>query len=203
MSNGIKILAFSDLHTDTEAARRIVDASRSADILIGAGDFGRYGNNEHRVVEILQQADCPAILVAGNHDNPDHLRELCADWDNGHFLHGQSVGLKGVEFFGLGCEIPQCHDADWNQALSEQQAAELLSDCPQGAVLVTHAPPFGHADVQRDGSRGGSTALAAAIAAKRPPYNFCGHIHSSWGMSGRIGTTRIHNLGPRLNWFDL
>ena len=35
----MKILAFSDLHCDLEAAQRIVAASGPADVVVGAGDF--------------------------------------------------------------------------------------------------------------------------------------------------------------------
>ena len=35
----MRVLAFSDLHHSARAARTIVAASRSADLVIGAGDF--------------------------------------------------------------------------------------------------------------------------------------------------------------------
>lgn len=37
----MKILAFSDLHCDEEAANRIVTAALEADLVIGAGDFAQ------------------------------------------------------------------------------------------------------------------------------------------------------------------
>ena len=38
-NNRVKFLCFSDLHRDAAAAKKIVDLSSDADIVIGAGDF--------------------------------------------------------------------------------------------------------------------------------------------------------------------
>ena len=192
----LKILAFSDLHRDVEATRKIVKASANADILIGAGDFSTRGQGAIEIIQILQTANIPTVLVSGNHDKLKELDALCADWSNGHLLNAQSVTLGNTTFFGLGGEVPQRNNAEWNEALSEEDAANALADCPDNAVLITHMPPFGFADLQRDGTHDGSKSIAAAIVEKQPAFHFCGHIHSAWGTSGKIGKTSVHNLGP-------
>jgi len=199
----LKILAFSDLHRDVAAARKIVAASTDADILVGAGDFATYGQGAAEIIQILQTANTPTVLVSGNHDNLEELSRLCSGWANGYLLHGQSVQLANTSFFGLGGEIPQRNNADWNEAVSEEHASKALADCPNNAILVTHMPPFGYADLQRDGTHDGSKSIAAAIEEKQPVFHFCGHIHSAWGMFGKIGKTSIHNLGPVTNFFEL
>ncbi len=199
----MKILAFSDLHCDTAAAQQIVDAAAAADLLVGAGDFGARGQDEAGVLRILQQVSVPTLIVAGNHDRPQALAQLCANWDNGHFLAGETIVINDVPFFGLGAAIPSSNDAAWDHAISEQHAAQLLADCPENAVLITHSPPHGHADLQRTGEHEGSTAIRDAIVQKQPLLNLCGHIHFAWGGVSKIGRTPIHNLGPRVNWFEL
>lgn len=199
----MKILAFSDLHRDVKAAQGIVAASIEADILIGAGDFAKFGQGAVDTIRILRMGNTPTVLVSGNHDSLMELHNLCFDWENGFLLHGQSVTLGGITFFGLGGEIPQRNDAQWNLAVSEEQASEALAACPSNAVLITHTPPLGYADKQNDGTHHGSRAIVAAIEEKQPVFNFCGHIHPSWGASGNIGKTSVHNLGPSINWFEL
>ncbi len=199
----MKILAFSDLHRDVEAAGKIVAASADADVLVGAGDFATRGHGAAEIIRILQTAATPTVLVSGNHDNSKELRELCSDWSDGYLLNAQPITLANITFFGLGGEIPQRNNADWNEAVSEEDASKALSNCPDNAILITHMPPFGYADLQRDGSHDGSKSIAAALAEKQPLLHFCGHIHSAWGMSGKIGRTSIHNLGPTVNWFEL
>ena len=199
----MKILAFSDIHRDTEAARSIVAASTDADVLVGAGDFANRGQGAGEIIEILRTANRPTVLVSGNHDNSEELQHLCSGWPQGHFLNAQPVTLANITFFGLGGEIPQRNAAEWNEAISEEEASKALACCPSNAILVTHMPPFGHADLQRDGTHDGSKSIAAAIERKQPVLHFCGHIHSAWGMCGKIGTTPVHNLGPTVNWFEL
>ena len=199
----MKILAFSDLHRDAEATRAIVAASSDADVLVGAGDFANRGQGAAEIIGILRTADMPTVLVSGNHDNSDELRDLCSGWPQGYFLNAQPVTLGNITFFGLGGEIPQRNNAEWNEAISEEEASKALTACPNNAILITHMPPFGHADLQRNGTHDGSKSITIAIEEKQPILHFCGHIHSAWGMSGKIGTTSVHNLGPTVNWFKL
>lgn len=199
----VKILAFSDLHRDTHAARAIVTASADADVVVGAGDFATGAEGAAETLRILQICTVPVVLVHGNHDDPEELKDICADWPRGHYLHGDAVALAGVVFFGLGGEIPARHDAPWNVAETEADAAMMLGHCPTGAILVTHTPPQGSADLQKDGTHQGSTAIRDAIRSKHPVLHLCGHIHNAWRMSDRIGGTQVSNLGPGLTWFEV
>ena len=199
----MKILAFSDLHRDKEAAEAILAASSDADVLVGAGDFANCGIGAEDTVSILKAAPCPAVLVAGNHDPLDEMERLCAGWTQGHLLHGNAVTLEGVTFFGLGFEIPSRNDAAWNMTMPENEAAAIFAQCPENAVLVTHTPPMGIGDVQRDGTHEGSEAILAVNREKQPLFNLCGHIHYSWGAKGHIGKTLVQNLGPTVNWFEV
>jgi len=199
----MKLLAFSDLHRDSKTARAIVDASGDADVVVGAGDFGTRGEGTTDTLEILRETEVPIVLVSGNHDDFGALQSFCADWETGNLLHGAERVIDSVCFFGLGHEIPRRNGADWNAFLSEGDATRMLEPCPPDAVLVTHAPPLGTADTQKDGTSEGSAAVRAAIETRQPVLHLCGHIHFSWGRTGSIGTTPVHNLGPTLNWFEI
>ncbi len=199
----MRILAFSDLHRNRDIAQAIVDASREADVVVGAGDFATKGIGLHETIDLLCAVTVPTILVAGNHDRLDELRDACRDSETIHILHGEGVLMEGVSFFGLGFEIPAGRDEPWNQRLDESEAAKLLHACPRGAVLVTHAPPFGVADTQTTGAHEGSRAIRDAITSSKVRLHLCGHIHHAWGMFGAIGECPIHNLGPTVNWFAI
>jgi Icc-related predicted phosphoesterase len=198
----VKILAFSDLHRDSDAAQAIVDASREADVVVGAGDFSTQGIGLRETVDLLRAITVPMVLVAGNHDDLNELRRACCINTAIHVLHGEAVIVGGVPFFGLGFEIPAGRrDESWNRRLGEAEAADLIRGCPPGAVLVTHSPPFGCADVQSDGAHEGSHAIRDAVLSTKPRLHLCGHIHHAWGRSGVLGECRVHNLGPTVNWF--
>jgi uncharacterized protein len=199
----MKLLAFSDLHRDVAAAEAILVASAKANAVIGAGDFATMGQGYADTLDILRRIAAPVVLIAGNHDSLEDLRSACAGWSGVHILHGQSVVIGGKTVFGLGFEISTVDRGSWNSQMSEVDATAHLAACPANCILVTHAPPFGVADLQRNGEHEGSAAIRAAIERATPILNLCGHIHNAWGTSGVIGHTPVHNLGPKPTWFDV
>ncbi len=199
----MKILAFSDLHRDKEAAQAIVAGSTDADCIIGAGDFATRGVGASETLEILSNCEAPIILVHGNHDDPLEIVRHCKNQPDAHYLHGGAVEICGQVFYGIGGEIPSRNDFSWNAAETESKALALLSFCPSDAVLISHTPPLGIADQQKNGAHEGSTAIKAGILNCSPKLHLCGHIHYAWGQHGTLGDTPVHNLGPSLNWFEI
>ena len=193
----MRLLAFSDLHCDLDRAARLVQLSPEADVVIGAGDFASVHSGLEETIGALAAITSPAILVPGNNETADALREACAGagWESAMVLHGEGTEVGGRQFFGLGAGIPVT-PWDWSFDLSDEEAAAALAGCPDGAVLVLHSPPRGHCDVSGTGEHLGSAALAAAIERIAPPLAVCGHIHESWGARSRIGASEIANLGP-------
>ena len=199
----MRILAFSDLHRNREIAQSIVEASQQADVVVGAGDFATKGEGLAETFDILRQIAVPVIFVAGNHDILAEMKIGVRNWQTAHLLHGTGIVLQGIPFFGLGYEIPAGADKPWNQRLEEVEAEALLAHCSEGAVLVTHSPPFGVADLQRNGEHEGSRAILSIIELRQPRLALCGHIHNAWGMKGSIGNCPVHNLGPSVHWFEV
>lgn len=197
----MRILAFSDLHRDAAKAEAIVNESRGADVVVGAGDFASCGLGHGDTLNVLRRLTVPFVLVPGNHDDLGELCAACADWPLAHLLHGQSVVIGGVAFFGVGLGSGVIDPEPWNMVLDEAEAAQLLTLCPAQAVLVSHSPPLGIADQQKDGRHSGSAALRDAIAQHQPRITICGHVHNGWGQSGTIAQTPVHNIGPRPRWF--
>jgi Icc-related predicted phosphoesterase len=186
----VRILAFSDLHRDLEAARDLAARSADADVVVGAGDFASVHRGLEETVETLAGIQAPTVLVPGNNETEEALRAAAAGWDAATVLHGQGAQIAGVPFYGLGAGVPVT-PWDWSFDLTEEQAEAKLAGCPQGAVLVVHSPPKGHVD---DGL--GSEAVLGAIERTRPRIAVCGHIHQCWGQESRVGHTPVLNLGP-------
>jgi uncharacterized protein len=198
----VRILAFSDLHRDLDGAAMLVEMSSDADVVIGAGDFASIHEGLGETIDALAAIEAPTILVPGNNETDEALREAAAAWPAATVLHGEGTALDGVGFYGLGAGVP-ITPWDWSFDLDEDAAAERLAGCPDGAVLVVHSPPRGHADQSGAGDHLGSTAILAAIEDKAPRLAVCGHIHESWGARSQLGPTEIANLGPSGAWFDL
>jgi Icc-related predicted phosphoesterase len=198
----MRLLAFSDLHCDLGQAAELVRMSADADVVVGAGDFASVHEGLREAIGALAGIQVPTLLVPGNNETDDALRDAASSWSAATVLHGESATLNGTTFFGLGAGIPVT-PWDWSFDLSDEEAAPILDRCPDGAVLIVHSPPRGHVDVAGSGDHLGSAAILDAIEAKRPPLAVCGHIHESWGSESELGPTRIVNLGPSGTWFDL
>jgi Icc-related predicted phosphoesterase len=192
----VRILAFSDLHRDLGQAAELVEMSADADVVIGAGDFASIHEGLEETIGALAAISAPTLLVPGNNETEDALREAATAWPAATVLHGDGIEIDGVEFYGLGAGIP-ITPWDWSFDLDDEAAAEKLSACPDGAILVLHSPPHGYCDTNGAGDHFGSEALLRAIEDKRPRLAVCGHIHESWGCKSRVAETPLHNLGPK------
>jgi Icc-related predicted phosphoesterase len=197
----MKILAFSDLHRDLAQGAQLVEMANEADAVIGAGDFASMHEGLGETIDALSGIETPTVLVPGNNETAEALRAAAAEWSAATVLHGEGTTIDGTEFFGLGAGIPVT-PWDWSFDLDDEAATAMLSECPEGAVLVLHSPPKNHCD-SGGGGNFGSPALLRAIEAKRPRLAVCGHIHESWGCESQIGPTPVRNLGPKGTWIEI
>lgn len=191
-----RLLCFSDVHSDRRSARSLVDRAPDADVVVGAGDFCDMRRGLDRTISILSAIDTPTVLVPGNAESAEELRTACADWDAAHVLHGNGATVGGVSFYGIGGGIPVTPFGAWSWDFTEEQAAALLADCPDNAVLVSHSPPQDCVDADSGGRHLGSTAIREVIEARALPLVVCGHIHNSWEQTATLGATTILNAGP-------
>lgn len=197
----MRILAFSDLHRDLDQANRLTGMSADADVVVGAGDFASIHEGLTETVDALAGIATPTVLVPGNNERLDDLREAAEGWDAATVLHGDSTEIGGQTFFGLGAGIPTT-PWSWSYDLDEEGAAAALADLTPDAFLVLHSPPKNHCDSAGD-LHLGSVSIRDAIERVQPKAAVCGHIHEAWGQRSKIGGTEVVNLGPAGTWFDL
>ncbi len=190
------LLLFSDVHGDREACHRIVEKAQEADVVVGAGDFCVMRRNLQAPIDVLSQIRTPTVLVPGNAETEDELEEACSGWEESHILHGDGCTLENVSFYGIGGGIPVTPFGPWSYDFSERQARNLLEDCPEDSVLVSHSPPKGAVDRDSKGESLGSTAIRDVIEERQPLLTVCGHIHGSWGEEATLASTPVVNAGP-------
>ncbi len=199
-----RILAFSDMHLSRRCAAEIRDAAAQADLVIGAGDFCTQRRGLADAMAELAPVLPKAVLVPGNAESADELRAAAGP---ATVLHGEAAERAGLALFGLGYAVPRTPFGAWSCDLDEAEAAALLDHMGRADILpdilIVHSPPKGVADRTSAGDFVGSTAVRAAVERVQPRLVLCGHIHDSWGASGLIGASSVHNLGPRPTWFEL
>jgi Icc-related predicted phosphoesterase len=196
----VRLLAFSDLHQDLKQAAQLAEMAREADVVIGAGDFGSVHRGVAETCDMLVVIETPTIVVPGNNETLDALREACTGWKAATVLHGDGLSIAGASFWGLGGGIPTT-PWPWSFDLSEEEAEAAAASCPADVdVLVLHSPPHGYLDGDRSL---GSEALLRLIERVQPRVAVCGHIHECQGQSVEVGPTRLFNLGPAGTFIDL
>lgn len=193
----MKLLCFSDLHCDQNAATNLVSLADQVDLVIGAGDFANRHQGLSDTIDILKAISKPAILVPGNGETVDELRDAITDWPSAVVLHGEGCEKLGMTFWGVGGGIPVTPFGDWSYDFDEDQATDLLAGCPTDGVLVVHSPPLDTVD--RDSSRRvrGSQSIRDCLLAKKPKLVVCGHIHDDWEKQVNLEGSHILNAGPR------
>jgi Icc-related predicted phosphoesterase len=192
----MKLLLFSDVHCSEALCKELVRKSDSADIVIGAGDFGLVRKGLIETIDILKDIQKPCVLVPGNSESFEELESACKDWKTAHVIHGSGVDILGKTFFGIGGGIPVTPFGDWSVDYTEDQARQMLLNCTEGNILVTHSPPKGALDISSTGQNFGSQAVREVILEKKPVLCVCGHIHESGGKSATLGNTPVVNAGP-------
>ena len=197
----MRVLAFSDLHHSRTRAEALVKASADADLVVGAGDFCNMRQGLPEAMTLLSGLGAPMVAVPGNAESAHELEDAAQAGTT--VLHGSGTEIGGLEVFGLGYAVPVTPFGSWSCDLPEDEAEALLARCERADLMVFHSPPKGVADLTSAGLSVGSTAIRAAIERVQPALAVCGHIHDSWGAEGQIGATRVVNLGPTPNWFDL
>ena len=193
----MKLLVFSDLHNDFRTASKLVELSNSVDVVVGAGDYCVARRGLAEIMAPLSAITKPTVLVPGNSESTEELLDVCRSWKSAHVLHGGQVTIAETTFFGIGGGIPITPFGSWSYDFSEEEAYDLLNDCPTGGVLVSHSPPAGVLDASSDGRSLGSQAIRETILVNKPSLVVCGHIHGSAGQIDRIGDTTVINAGPQ------
>jgi len=192
----MKLLLFSDLHSDFQTASKLVAMSKDVGVVIGAGDFCIARRGLEKIIGALAPIKKPTVLVPGNSESAEELKNACRLWESAHVLHGSRTTIGGIDFFGIGGGIPITPFGPWSYDFTEDEALELLHDCPPHGILVSHSPPRGVLDRSSDGRHLGSRAVRQTVDSKKPVLVVCGHIHASSGMRDQLGDTVVVNAGP-------
>jgi len=194
----MKLLLFSDIHVSQRHCQRLVQMADEAELVIGAGDFGSLRRGLEKTINWLKEITIPAILVPGNAESYEELKTASAVWPSATVLHGNGIELLGSCFFGIGGGIPVTPFGSWSYDFTEEEAEELLLDCPENAVLISHSPPKGTLDLSSGGQHLGSEAVRKTIEKKSPRLVVCGHIHESAGKKEIFRSTDVIRFGTRL-----
>ncbi|KAI0294630.1 Metallo-dependent phosphatase-like protein [Multifurca ochricompacta] len=178
-----KIICLSDTH----GHHRDLDMPKEGDLLIHAGDFTAFGNEEHAKDFNDWLGSLPykhKIVVEGNHEvNVSWMpKEGVSKYlTNAQFLRNDSIEIK-TDIDDRNKPLKIYGSRFYWKCRGRNPYYDLI---PQDAdIVVVHNPPLDHGD---DGK--GCPALLERLAEIRPKLVVSGHMHGPRGV--RVGRSRL------------
>lgn len=200
----MRILFFSDIHSDLKALERLMD--QEADYYFSIGDLVSWARGLDKAGEILRRRAGKVGVIPGNHETTRDIQTFCNAYGL-EDMHARSRQFGPVHLAALGYSNPTPFDTPGEY--SEAELAEHLEPFASLSplVLACHCPPKNTPLDQGAGQRHfGSTAIASFIDRVSPRYFLCGHIHEAEGVQtqlGNEGKTIGINVGKRGYLLDL
>lgn len=169
--------------SDTHNRHRSLGELPMTDVLVHCGDISDNGT-EVEVIDFLHWLiDLPhrhKLFVSGNHDfclwDANGIDGLP---DNVHFLQNKMCVIDDVRFFGLGFNQP----------------TQLIPTAVD--VLITHEPPLGILDEDRQGEHWGNESIRERVNAISPRLHLFGHAHNAYGV--KLHNSTLFSNGAILN----
>jgi len=197
----MKILVFSDIHSDLRALQKLMEID--AGHYFAAGDMVSWARGLDAVGPILQRRAPNVWVIPGNHESERNITDLCDRYGLRNF-HGQTTKLDGFHIAGLGYSNITPFDTPGEYPESEFKTHLSGFAALSPLIMVCHCPPKStKLDRAGEGKHFGSPAVRDFIEQHQPYYFFCGHIHEAEGSIDTIGRTVAVNVGKRGYLLDL
>ncbi|MBD3354531.1 hypothetical protein GF361_00940 [Candidatus Woesearchaeota archaeon] len=187
----MKILTFVDLHGNKKTLRKLVKRAKKKDIdlVICAGDFTIFGEEQKDILSELDKAKKPVLIIHGNHEEAKEVRKDCKKLDNCNFIYRKKFRKNGYLFIGWGGG-----GFDFKDKKFEKYFKKLKTKKEDKIVLISHAPPYDTKIDKIGKEHAGNKSIRKFIKKFEPVLAVSGHLHECVGED-RIGKTRIVNPG--------
>lgn len=189
----MRVLGFVDTHGSAAALRNVLKKAKRADVIICAGDLSFFQENLEVLLAKLARTKKLVLMIPGNHEDENLLKDMCGVFDNIFYLHERSYHFGKYVFFGYGGGGFSRKDKRL-----ERLAKKFRKHVKKGekVILFTHAPPYKTNLDRIDNDYVGNESINRFVKLIKPKLLICGHIHENSKKRDRIGTTKIVNPGP-------
>lgn len=192
----MKIVFISDTHLlhDAEMQEKFFEKHfdikiPDGDILIHAGDATFRGSPKEIISFSKWFGSLPhpvKIFCPGNHDMDfdGPFKETAKSLLDPSiiYLENSGVEIEGLKIYGSPA-TPKFYDWSFMYERGEQ-IRRIWDLIPNGLdILITHGPPYGILDRNRNGIMCGCEELLEAVKVKKPRIHCFGHIHPNYGDS--------------------
>ncbi len=187
----MKILAFVDLHGSSIFLKQIEKKAKDADLIVCAGDFTNFEQYMDIVAKKLNEIGKKILMVPGNHETEEGLKEICSMFKNLKYLHKKTYSIKEYIFVGYGgggFSLTDKEFEEWSKKIKAQLKGKKI-------ILITHAPPYNTKLDLIDKEPHGNKSIRKFIETFKPILAISGHLHECVGTD-KIGNTKLINPGP-------
>lgn len=197
----MKILAFTDIHASITSYKKLRTKVRKnkPDYLFCLGDFTIFEQNVDEILDKINDLNVPTYLLHGNHETGPVVKKLCKKHNNIAYIHKTLTKLGkytivahgGGGFYGQGEHLDR--DDDFDKWIKRQK-----KKLKKPLILLTHAPA---ANTKLDyidylEAHVGCPSYRDFIDTHKPALALSGHIHESFKVKYKHGTTTLSNPGP-------
>ncbi len=189
----MRIICISDTHGKHQDVNL-----EPADLIIHAGDMSEMGTKEQILdfINWFSGLDYQyKVLIAGNHDfffelaTSKEIKKLIPDGII--YLNDSGVEIEGLKLWG---SPVQPWFQNWAFNRSEKMIRLHWNEIPDDTdILITHVPPQHILDQNRRAESCGCPHLTTRLKDLKPQYHIFGHIHESYGLIEKNGTTYVNS----------
>lgn len=158
------------------------------DVLIHCGDFTKIGHPVEIIKFNAWLSELPharKLIVAGNHDTLlEKEHSLAKGWlTDCTYLQDEEVVIDGIKFYGTPWQ-PEFRSWAFNLPRDGEEIESKWANIPDDVeVLITHCPPYGILDMNREGELIGCKRLYERLKdLKKLKHHAFGHIHEGYGI---------------------
>jgi hypothetical protein len=197
----VKLLVFSDIHSDARALERLM--AIEADYYFCAGDLVNFSRRIDAMGEILAKRGDRVYVIPGNHETAEQVTDMCGRFGLNDF-HGQQKEIGGFHVVGLGYSNPTPFDTPGEYSEEEIERRLHQFDGLKPMIAICHVPPLRTMlDRITNLRHAGSAAMRDFLQREQPRFFFCGHIHEAAGAQDKLGATSAMNVGKKGYLLDL
>jgi hypothetical protein len=197
----MKLLIFSDIHSDARALERLM--AIEADYYFCAGDLVNWARGMDAMGEILKKRADRMYVLPGNHETASQVEAFCERFGFQNF-HEKVIEVEEFHVAGFGYSNPTPFDTPGEYSEEEIERRLHAFDGLKPMIAICHVPPYGTMlDRITNLKYGGSKSMREFLQREKPRYFFCGHIHEAAGAQEKLGDTSAMNVGKKGYLLDL
>ena len=189
----MKFLAFTDIHEDKSAIKKLVSRAKEKDIdfVICCGDLSTFGRGLRYVLKSFNDIKKPFYVIPGNHEEGASFDGIVKDYEYCTNFHKKAIKIGEYMMLGYGGDGFSVEDPSFRKV-----ARGWYGKYKDKKIhLVTHGPPAGTKLDKIDERHVGNIDYRKFIERIKPKVSVSGHLHETVGVFDKVGKTVLVNPG--------